>query len=50
VLITAGRLHASRVAFWLLPFRVSLHDVLTQPPCRRGRTLEHVGEDFSRDA
>jgi hypothetical protein len=22
----------------------------TQPPCRRGRTLEHVGEDFARDA
>jgi hypothetical protein len=22
----------------------------TQPPCRRGRTLEHVGEDFARAA
>jgi hypothetical protein len=22
----------------------------TQPPCRRGRTLEHVGEDFAHDA
>jgi hypothetical protein len=22
----------------------------TQPPCRRGRTLEHVGGDFARDA
>jgi hypothetical protein len=22
----------------------------TQPPCRRGRALEHVGEDFARDA
>jgi hypothetical protein len=21
----------------------------TQPPCRRGRTLEHVGEDSARD-
>jgi hypothetical protein len=22
----------------------------TQPPCHRGRTPEHVGEDFARDA
>jgi hypothetical protein len=22
----------------------------TQPPCRRGRTLERVGEDLARDA
>jgi hypothetical protein len=22
----------------------------TQPRCRRGRTLEHVDEDFARDA
>jgi hypothetical protein len=22
----------------------------TQPLCRRGRTLEHVSEDFARDA
>jgi hypothetical protein len=50
VLVTAGRLHAPRAAVWLLPFRVSLHDVWDPDPCRRGRTLEHVGEDFVRDA
>jgi hypothetical protein len=27
MLITAGRLHSSCVAIWLLPFRVSSHDV-----------------------
>jgi hypothetical protein len=34
VLITAGRLHAPRVAVWLLPFRVSLHDVWVPAPDR----------------
>jgi hypothetical protein len=32
VLITAGRLHAPRVAVWLLPFWVSLHDVWDPAP------------------
>jgi hypothetical protein len=50
VLVTAGRLHAPRAAIWLLSFRVSLHDVWDPAPCRRGRILEHVGEDFVRDA
>jgi hypothetical protein len=50
VLVTAGRSHAPRVAIWLLPFRVSMHDVWDLALCRRGRTLEHVGEDFVRDA
>jgi hypothetical protein len=50
VLVTVGRLHAPRAAVWLLPFRVSLHDAWDLAPCRRGRTLEHVGEDFVHDA
>jgi hypothetical protein len=49
VLITAGRLHAPRVAVWLLPFQVSSHDVWDPAPCRKGRILEHVGGDFARD-
>jgi hypothetical protein len=32
VLVTAGRLHAPRAAVWLLPFRVSLHDVWDLAP------------------
>jgi hypothetical protein len=50
VLVTAGRLHTPRVAVWLLlpgPARMTCG---TQPPCRRGRTLERVGEDLVRDA
>jgi hypothetical protein len=50
VLVTTGRLHAPRAAVWLLLFRASLHDVWDQPSCRRGRTLEHIGEDLVRDA
>jgi hypothetical protein len=50
MLITAGRLHASCAAIWLLLFRVSPLDVWDPPPCRRVRTLEHVGGDFTRDA
>jgi hypothetical protein len=50
VLVTAGRLHAPRAAVWLLSSRASLHDVWDPALCRRGRTLEHVGENFARDA
>jgi hypothetical protein len=32
VLIIVGRLHAPRAAVWLLPFRVSLHDVWDLAP------------------
>jgi hypothetical protein len=32
VLVTAGRLHALRVAVWLLLLRVSLHDVWDPAP------------------
>jgi hypothetical protein len=32
VLVTAGRLHAPRVAVWLLLFRASLHDVWDPAP------------------
>jgi hypothetical protein len=35
-LITAGRLHASRAAIWLLPFRVSPHDVWDPAPASEG--------------
>jgi hypothetical protein len=41
VLVTAGQLHAPRAA------RMTCG---TQPPCHRGRTLEHVGEDLVHDA
>jgi hypothetical protein len=44
-----GRLPASCTVIWLLPFLVSLHDVWDPAPCRRGRTPEHVVEDFARD-
>jgi hypothetical protein len=50
MLITAGRLQVLCAAIWLLPFRVSSHDVWDPAPRRRVRTLERVGGDFSRDA
>jgi hypothetical protein len=50
MLITVGRLHASCAAIWLLPFRVSSHDMWDLAPRRRVRTLERVGGDFARDA
>jgi hypothetical protein len=51
VLVTAGQLRAPRAAVWLLLSWASLHDAWdrTQPPCRRGRTLERVGEGSVRD-
>jgi hypothetical protein len=48
-LVTAGQLHALRVAVWLLLPWTSLHDAWAQHPCRRGRTLERVGEDSARN-
>jgi hypothetical protein len=36
MLITAGRLHASCAAIWLLPFRVSSHDVWDPAPASEG--------------
>jgi hypothetical protein len=36
MLITAGRLHASCAAIWLLPFRVSSHDVWGPAPVSEG--------------
>jgi hypothetical protein len=35
-LITTGRLHASRAAIWLLPFRISSHDVWDPAPAAEG--------------
>jgi hypothetical protein len=35
-LITAGRLHALCAAIWLLPFRVSSHDVWDPAPALEG--------------
>jgi hypothetical protein len=51
MLITAGRLHASRAAVCLLHvFGSALMTCGTQPPCHRVRTLEHIGGGFARDA
>jgi hypothetical protein len=51
MLITAGRLHASRAAVCLLPvFGSARMTCGTQPTCHRVRTLEHVDGDFARDA
>jgi hypothetical protein len=50
MLVTAGRLYASCAAIWLLPFRVSSHDVWDPALASEVRTLEHVGGDFVRDA
>jgi hypothetical protein len=49
MLITAGRLHASCAAIWLLLFRVSSHDVWDPAPAAGVRTLERVGGDSARD-
>jgi hypothetical protein len=46
-----GRLHAPRAAvFGFFCSGPACMTCGTQPPCHRGRTLEHVGEDFARDA
>jgi hypothetical protein len=52
MLITAGRLPASRAAVWLLLFPVRSHDMWDPAPTSEGgnRTLELVGGDFARDA
>jgi hypothetical protein len=48
-LVTAGQLCAPRAAVWLLLPWASLHDARDLAPCRRGKTLERVGEDSVRD-
>jgi hypothetical protein len=50
MLITAGQLHASRMAVWRLLFRVNSHDVWDLAPRWGVKTLERVGGDFARDA
>jgi hypothetical protein len=39
MLITAGRLHASRAAIWLLLFWVSLYDMWDLAPVSEGENL-----------
>jgi hypothetical protein len=58
-LITVGRLHASCAAIWLLPFRVSPHDVWDPAPASEGENPgtrqwrlcpRHLGVEVKRSA